>query len=269
MFPQVSFLGLDLYYWMIVIGVLAAMIVFRVFHRQAGLSFRVFAFALIIGVVSVVVGYLSAVLFQSWYSYLETHEFVWGVGATFYGGIIGAVIVFLALYFGIGHFLFRDRAHVAQFNGVLSLGVPCIVLAHAFGRLGCLFDGCCYGAVTESGIGIKMWVDGEWQRRVPIQLFESLFLFALFGVLLFLTVKKKFEYTASVYMIVYGVWRFSIEFARDDDRGVSGIGALSPSQFIAIVMILLGVALAFLYRYVLKKYFERAGQREEGGHEEA
>ena len=264
MFPQVVFLGLDLYYWMILVGVLAAMVVFRVFHEKAGLSFKVFALSLLVGVVALVTGYLSAILFQSFYSFLETGKFVWGVGATFYGGLIGAVIVFLSLYFGVGHFLFRDGAHIAQFNKMLSLISPCIVLAHAFGRLGCLLDGCCYGAMTDSSIGINMWVHGEWQRRIPIQLFESLFLFALFGILLFLSVRKRFEYTASVYLIVYGVWRFFIEFARDDDRGISGIGSLSPSQFIAILMILLGIALIFLYRYVLKKYFERVGTHEEG-----
>ena len=263
MLPQVSFLGLDLYYWMIVIGVLAAMVVFRIFHQKAGLSFNVFAFSIIIAVVSVVLGYLSAVLFQSFYSFLETKRFIWGVGATFYGGLIGAAACYLALYFGIGHFLFKDGAHIAQFNKMLSLIFPCIVLAHAFGRLGCLFDGCCYGALTDSRIGIEMWVNGQWQRRVPIQLFESLFLFALFAGLLFLTVKMRFEYAASVYLVVYGVWRFVIEFARDDDRGISGIGWLTPSQFIAIIMILLGVALAVFYRYFLKKYLERVGEHEE------
>lgn len=263
MFPNVEFLGLDLYYWMIVVGILVAMIVFRVFHQRAGLSTKVFNFSLLVGVVAIVFGYLSAVLFQSWYSFLETGKFAWGVGATFYGGLIGAAVVFLSLYFGVGHFLFRDRAHIAQFNRMLSLVFPCIVVAHAFGRLGCLFDGCCYGAQTDSSFGIKMWVDGQWQRRIPIQLFESLFLFALFGCLLYLTVQKKFEYTASIYLIVYGVWRFCIEFARDDDRGASGIGALSPSQLTAIVMVLIGIALVFLYRYVLKKFFQRVGNHEE------
>ena len=248
---------------MIAVGIFAAMLVFRIFYQKAGLSVKVFNFSLLVGVVAIVLGYLSAVLFQSWYFFLETGEFVWGVGATFYGGLIGAAVVFLSLYFGVGHFLFRDRAHIAQFNHLLCLAFPCIVVAHAFGRLGCLFDGCCYGALTDSPVGIKMWVDGEWQRRIPIQLFESLFLFALFGGTLFLTVKKKFEYSASVYLIVYGIWRFFIEFARDDDRGASGIGALSPSQLTAIFMILTGISLIFLYRYVLKKRFQKVGNHEE------
>ena len=254
MFPQTVFLGLDLYYWMILIGVITAMIVFRMFSAQVGLSVKVFNLSIFVTVGAIILGYLSAVLFQSWYSFLDTGVFQWGVGATFYGGLIGAVIVFLLLYFGAGHFLLKDKQHIAQFNKMLSLIVPCIVVAHAFGRLGCLFDGCCYGAVTDSWIGIVM----RGEKRIPIQFFESLFLFALFFVLLYLAVRKKNEYTASLYLIIYGIWRFFIEFARDDDRGSSGIWFLTPSQLTAILMILAGVALIFLYRNFLKKIYERA-----------
>lgn len=264
MFPDVEFLGMDLYLWMIVAGVIAAMVVFRLCHARAGLSVRVFNFSLLISVAAIILGYLSAVLFQSWYAFLETGVYEWGVGATFYGGLIGAVAVFLALYFGVGHFLFRDRRHIAEFNRMLSLIVPCIVIAHAFGRIGCLFDGCCYGAVTDAWFGIPMRVGGVWERRVPIQLFESLFLFALFGVLIFLVLKFRCEYTASLYLVIYGVWRFFIEFARADDRGASGVGALTPSQLTAILLVAAGIALFFIYRYALKGYFARVEAAENG-----
>ena len=260
MFPEVNFLGLELYDWMIVVGIVAAMVFFRLFYKKAGLSDKVFNFALIVAIPSIIVGYVFAILFQSWFYYLETGKFVWGAGATFYGGLIGAAAVYLAVYFGVGHFLFKDKAHIVQFNRVLSLIVPCIVVAHAFGRIGCLFAGCCYGAVHSSGI--KMWVDGQWQRRIPVQLFETIFLFLLFAGLVIVIVKTKFEYTASVYLIAYGIWRFGIEYARDDERGASGISFLSPSQLTAILLIVAGVALIFLYRYVLKKLFARAGERE-------
>ena len=67
-----------------------------------------------------------------------------------------------------------------------------------------------------------------------------------------------------MYLIAYGVWRFLIEFARDDDRGASGIDSLSPSQLTAIFMVLAGIAFIFIYRYVLKKHFEKVGEHEEG-----
>ena len=57
-----------------------------------------FNFSLIVAVFVIVPGYLAAVLFQSWYYYLDTGVFKWGVGATFYGGLIDAVVVFLSIY---------------------------------------------------------------------------------------------------------------------------------------------------------------------------
>lgn len=263
MFPNASFLGMDMYYWMIVIGVLVAIVTFRLCYKRAGMSDSVYNFALIVCVAGVIFGYLSAVLFQSWYSYLDTGVWKWGVGATFYGGLIGAAVVVLALYFGIGHFVFKDKLHIREFNNMLSLVMPCIIVAHGFGRLGCLFEGCCYGAVTDSAIGIKMYTDGVWETRVPIQLFEMLFLFSLFAVLIILLLKYKFAYTASAYFIAYGVWRFVIEYFRDDARGASGIGALSPSQLTAIVLVIVGVAFIFVYKYVLKKLFVSCGVKDE------
>lgn len=260
MCPDVRFLGMDLYWWFIIIGVIAAMAVARLLHKRAGISFKIFRFAILVLVGSVIIGYLFAMLFQSWYSYLETGVFRWGVGATFYGGLIGGVAVFLAAYFGIGHFMFKDKKHIREFHNVVSLFVPCVALAHGFGRIGCLCAGCCYGALTDSWVGLEMLVRGKWQKRVPIQLFETFFLFALFAVLATLIYKKKlFDYMTSMYMIAYGVWRFCIEFARDDVRGASGIPGLTPSQLTAIIMVIAGVGLIFLYKYLLKNFYARMG----------
>lgn len=259
MFPEASFLGVDLYVWMTVIGVVAAMVAFRIFSGSVGISAKVFNLAVLSAVPAVILGYVAAALFQSYYTFLETGVFEWGAGATFYGGLIGAIVVYLGCYFGAGHFLFPQKTHIAEFGKVLALIMPTIALAHGFGRLGCLFEGCCYGMRTDSWIGIEMFVHGEWQKRVPVQLFEALFLFALFFLLVFLLVRFRFEYTASLYFVAYGVWRFIIEFFRDDERGASGIGALTPSQLTALILIAVGVAFFFFYRYFLKERLARAG----------
>lgn len=257
MFPDVRFLGLDLYYWMFLTGILAAMVCARVFSARAGVCAKVFDLMIFSAVAGIVVGYLCSVLLESFWEYLETGKFIWGTGSTFYGGLIGAAAAYLGVYFLLGKFFCKKREHIAQFNNMLSLVVPCIVLAHAFGRLGCLFEGCCYGAPTDAWYGIEMYIGGTLQKRVPVQLFESLFLFALAAVLLVLFLRFRFEYNASLYLVVYGIWRFFIEFARADDRGASGVGALSPSQLLSLLLIAAGVALAFLYRFVLKKRLGR------------
>lgn len=264
MFPDVTFLTIDLYTWMIVFGVVVAVVVFRLLADKVGIDSKVFNFSLLVCVACVVVGYGAAVLFQAYYHYLATGQWDWAAGATFYGGLIGAFVGFAAGYFGIGHFLFKDKKHIAQINKVASCAFPAIVIAHSFGRIGCLFAGCCYGRLTDSWLGVNMFVHGQWQSRLPTQLFEALFLLLLFVFLVYMLVYKKSNFVPSMYLVGYGVWRFVIEYVRDDaERGSSGISWLTPSQLTAIVLVAVGVALAFAYKHWLKGVLQRVQDKVE------
>ena len=76
----------------------------------------------------------------------------------------------------------------------------------------------------------------------PTQLYEAAFLFLLFALASYLLLKKKFWGNMSLYLICYGIFRFLIEFIRDDERGKL-IGKLTPSQFWSLIMIALGAVL--------------------------
>lgn len=266
MFPNATFLTIDLYTWMIILGVVVAVVIFRLLADKRKVSAKVFNFALAVGVCCVAVGYGSAVLFQAFYHWLDTGEWVWNAGATFYGGLIGAAVVFLAAYFGIGHFIFRDKKHITELTNVLNCIFPAIIAAHCFGRIGCLFAGCCYGKLTDSWMGITMWIPSAhaWQKRLPTQLFEAIFLAVLFAVVVYFVVRKRTEYAPSMYLVGYGVWRFVIEYVRDDaERGSSGISWLTPSQLTAIVLVVCGVALIFAYKYWLKGLIDNVEKQPE------
>jgi prolipoprotein diacylglyceryltransferase len=128
------------------------------------------------------------------------------------------------------------------------------LIAHAFGRIGCFFAGCCHGPETDAWYGIYMYATslGKKATVVPTQLYEAIFLFALCAVCFLLVWKKKFRHNLSVYLIAYGIFRFCLEFVRADDRG-QFLGSLTPSQFWSIVMIIAGIALIFLLRPAYKK----------------
>ena len=175
-----------------------------------------------------------------------------GTGLTFLGGLIGGVAAFLVIYF------WKRKYFKSKIMDILSIAPCCITVAHAFGRLGCFCAGCCYG--IESGTWLDMsfpiWSD-SWEiigyhKHLPTQLYESIFLFIIFGVMSFMLLKKDFKYNMPVYLVSYGVWRFLIEFIRGDERG-SFIGNISPSQFWSIIMALIGIGLIFAIRYVFKK----------------
>ena len=149
----------------------------------------------------------------------------------------------------VGYAIFRKR-YKTRLTQVISMCPCCIIIAHAFGRVGCFFAGCCYGKETDSFLGVQF--PNLPNPVYPTQLFEAGFLFLLFAVCFILLMKKDFKHNLSVYLIAYGIFRFLIEFLRDDARGEL-IPGITPSQFWGLVMVVLGVAVFFLLRYLEKR----------------
>ena len=99
-----------------------------------------------------------------------------------------------------------------------------------------------------------------------MQLFEAIFLFLLCAFLIWRAIKGK-GFGLSVYLCVYGVWRFFVEYLRADYRGDSLTEALTPSQLIACVLVLVGIGLVFIEEHVGGK--KAALASEKGGGEAA
>jgi phosphatidylglycerol:prolipoprotein diacylglycerol transferase len=164
-------------------------------------------------------------------------------GITFYGGLIFGIITFL------GFCLIFKLNCLFTFN----LVIPSLILAHAFGRIGCFFGGCCFGIPTTSLIGVTFPENsvpfiyyGHNVKILPVQLFEAFLLLCLF-IFVIKFIQKNIIITP-VYFILYGVIRFLLEFLRGDFRGELFNIALSPSQFISIGLILTGVIIFWIGR---------------------
>jgi phosphatidylglycerol:prolipoprotein diacylglycerol transferase len=81
---------------------------------------------------------------------------------------------------------------------------------------------------------------------VPTQLIEAILNLGIFFLLLWLRKRRRFEgQVIYAYLMLYGIARFTIEFWRDDPRGQ--VLMLSTSQFISIIMFLVGFALTLYY----------------------
>jgi phosphatidylglycerol---prolipoprotein diacylglyceryl transferase len=162
-------------------------------------------------------------------------------GGVFYGGLILAVAVALWYIRKIGLPLWTT----------CDVFAPGIALGHVVGRFGCLFAGCCFGKPTTRPWGIT-FTDPFAAANVgtplgvplhPTQLYEA---GAEFIILVFLlaTERKGRAYpgrTFWLYMLLYAVSRFIIEFYRGDERGA--VGMFSTSQFISIVLAPLAVGM--------------------------
>ena len=255
MYPNTIALGLTMYDIMLCLGIALCFMLFGRLADKQGIKRKIQSFVLVCGVFAVVLGYCSAVLFQALYNIksLGRFEINSNTGATFYGGLIGGALVFLILYFGIGRIVFKDNSHARYFFAIADSAAPGIALAHSLGRVGCLFAGCCHGALTDAWYGIKMAGNMGVAKYVPVQLFEAVFLLFLAFYLLLRSLDK-IGLCLPLYLSIYGVWRFAAEFLRDDYRGDVFISALSPSQLIACILTAVGIALIFVERYLRKKF---------------
>lgn len=254
MYPyDIFFEGLNLYVIFITIGVIAALVIFRILADKNKFPAGLQNLVLIGAVISVIVGYCFAVLFQAVYNAFETGKFQLNnsTGATFYGGLIGGAGTMLLIYFVGGKLILKNDDNKKYFLMFLQIAVCCVAVAHAFGRIGCLTAGCCHGRETDAWYGINMYrytdANGNevWVKTVPTQLFESLFLFAI-GALMFYFAWKGKKYNFAIYTIGYGVWRFIIEYFRADDRGQTIFNLLTPSQFTAVLLIIVGLVYVFV-----------------------
>lgn len=263
MYPYRLFLDVTLYDVLILVGVILAFFVFILYADKLKLPKKIQLLVLISAAVGVALGFVAAGLVQSIYFYIESGTFKWQ-GMTFYGGLIGGAAFFLGTYFLGGYLWFKKsktpKLHIEHAMQTFGIVICAVTLAHAVGRIGCLTAGCCHGEVfeearwytlpvhriTESGKLLRI------EHAVPIPLYEAFFLLDLFALLSWRVLKNKGD-ALPLYMILYGVWRFGIEFARADDRGETLLNILSPSQLTAILMILGGVALLIVYYMVIKK----------------
>lgn len=156
-------------------------------------------------------------------------------GFVVYGGIIAGVLAAV---------VYCRKKNLA-FMEYFDLAAPSISLAQGFGRLGCFLAGCCYGRETESFLGVTFPADSmapSGVKLLPTQLFSSAGDFLIMGVLLLYYKKNtRTGNVGAMYLLLYGIGRFLIEFLRADDRG--GFAGLSTSQIISIIMVVLSAVL--------------------------
>jgi phosphatidylglycerol:prolipoprotein diacylglycerol transferase len=164
-------------------------------------------------------------------------------GGVFLGGFVAAVVAAVVL-------LRRYNLPALPSFDVLS---PSLALGHAIGRIGCLMAGCCWGASCDlpwaitytSPIAAGNLGTPLHHSLHPFPVYSSLFNFGLYGFLAFYYRRRPPAGSVfATYLVLYGAGRFLLEWTRGDEiRGFVLGGALSTSQLISIVLVLIGAAL--------------------------
>lgn len=169
-------------------------------------------------------------------------------GLVFYGGLIGAVVTtYLYLHF--------KRLPTWKVADALA---PSIALGHAFGRIGCLMFGCCYGRVCELPWAIHFPAGHESHPLGvhPTQIYESLLNFGLYLALAWLYRRKKFDgQVFGTYLVSYAIVRSFVELFRGDyDPTQYHLGGwFTPAHFVSVGILAVGLLILWRLKHVTQK----------------
>ncbi len=186
-----------------------------------------------------------------------------GGGFVFYGSLGATVLGFLWL---------AKRYHT-NVSTICDVLFTWLALGHAFGRLGCFYAGCCYGATSTTHVGVHFpehspaWADPAVERLAsttcalhPVQLYEASGLLVLLAIMLAFR-RRGLEgpwLQSARWALGYGTLRLVTEAFRGDSvRGqlmaltcpplAEALGlprqhalGVSPSQVVSVVLIGLG-----------------------------
>lgn len=166
----------------------------------------------------------------------------WEGGLVFYGGFLASQAV---------GFWFLWKHHLPPLV-YYDIFTPALSLGHAIGRIGCFFAGCCHGRPTPGHPWYAVVFPDVARSSAPsgiplypTQLMESAGEFSIFLLLLLVRSRKKFDgQIFASYLMAYAVLRSTIEYFRGDvERGFVIDPWLSTSQFISMVIFLVGLSL--------------------------
>lgn len=158
-----------------------------------------------------------------------------GGGLTIWGAVLGAALG-IWVYSKVSKF---------QFGFFVDLIAPGIILVQAIGRVGCTINGCCYGIPTSLPWSV-VYTHPESYAPLgiavhPTQIYEIIYNLLVFAVLLKL--KGRFKPDGSLFLIylsLYSLWRFGIDFIRE---GMPFLFGLHQSQVTALIVLAICISL--------------------------
>jgi phosphatidylglycerol---prolipoprotein diacylglyceryl transferase len=197
---------------------------------------------LFLGVLGVVVGgRLGYCLFYKPDYYLA-HPlevfYVWLGGMSFHGGMLGVILSQVWFAYSRGK----------PFWQVMDFIAPCVPPGLAAGRVGNFINGELWGRPADASLPWAMIFpqSGSMVPRHPSQVYQFLLEGLLLFVVLWLYARKERKpgQVAAVFLIGYGVLRFTAEYFREPDSflGLLSLG-LSMGQWLCVPMIVFGIAL--------------------------
>ena len=155
-------------------------------------------------------------------------------GLVFYGGLLMSIATLYA-------YCLLKKLNPLDVLDLMASAVP---IGHAFGRVGCFINGCCYGKPCGDGFPLGVHppsiIKGFDGNIHPVQLYESALNIVVCAVLFVLLRRGALGRggVTGLYLILYGIMRFSLEFFRGDH--IDFVFKLTPAQNIGLLILPLG-----------------------------
>ena len=169
-------------------------------------------------------------------------------GMSFHGGLIGALLsgIVAARFTGIPYLTLADMGCVAAPIGLF------------FGRCANFVNGELWGAPTDVAWGVVFGGQAGMVPRHPSQLYEAVLEGIVIFLVLFALSRKRPPRAQGtflgVFLIMYGCFRFAIEFVREPDVQLGYLwgGWLTMGQVLSTPLIAVGIGVLF-YALIAKK----------------
>lgn len=184
---------------------------------------------------------------------------IWEGGLVFFGGLIGGTVATIL-------FCRIKKISAIRVGDALA---PSLSLGHAFGRIGCLMAGCCFGKQCTLPWAITFPEGHSTHPHAvhPVQIYESILNFLLFGLLIWIFKKRKYDgQVLGIYCIGYSIVRFIVEFFRGDYPEYAA-GVFTQAHMISVFLIVLGVWILFVGK--CRGPLSGSGRAEEDGRHQA
>lgn len=272
MYPVIQVGNISTYYLMMLSGIVAGWAAFVLSEDEFWTRPGVFAKLLLVTRLSI--GYLAVVALciqgANWFHYLFDNiprhvadSLTWrdilfthplNTTKVLYGAVF-----FYPLGIGIAALVLRK-----DFAGLLNRKAFILFIVLGFTRMGCFFNGCCHGIVSQT-FGMRfpsgsVAASEHWRRGlttgflppaslpvIPTQLISAVFLLGL-ATLVFWHYRKGGHHTFIKSVLAYAVFRFLIEFIRDDVDRAYWLG-VSTSQWISVFLFAVIGLWAFKRKY--------------------
>ena len=259
--PILLDLGFVSIYWyglLITLGLIAGFFVFYKLTQRVSINknqiFNLCFWSIIWGIIGGRLYHILSELPYYWQHPLEIF-YIWNGGVGIFGSIIAGVLV---VYY------FTKKYRINSLH-ILDLAAPGLVLAQAIGRWGNYFNQELYGQPTDLPWAIPIAFANRlpgfenFTHFHPVFLYESLFCLILF-MFLFLIHKRgnstlvslyKPGFIFLLYIFLYSIWRFLVEFLRIDYQ--PAWLSLRLGQWVSLGLILVII----IFYFVLKKWYNK------------